>query len=540
LLKQRRARMARLRGNQTEEKIAELERQAAEMLEAIHLEQKTAVSAVELGCQELEAITPEELAADAGSRQTAARYHRARDLITGDIAVRQAANRQLEEEALKIRGELADRLRDKYVFLGFAATAEGDIVTTPIDPRTNGVMCHAQILNAFLQRRFITPLNLWTSILLCLALGSVSGIVTALRGPKLALLAVLILAAAYAALNAGVLFMQLNAWVALAGVLVVMSVTWAAVTLFRQLTAERERRFFAKQLSQYTSPAIAARIAESPEAAQAFKTVQTREVTCFFSDLKGFTTITEQEDPEVVQYVLNTYLERMCRVIWTNRGLINKFMGDGIMAFFNASVDPLVEHERVACETSLLALNELQKLKAEQHGRPAGRIFERLEMRVGLASGVCMNGDLGSELKADYTVIGDVVNLAARLEPANKVFGTRLMVSGPTRNAVEDRYEFRYLAELQVKGKAQTVPVYEVMCRKGELTDEQREYVRRFEVGLDLYKQRKWDECIVHFTRLLARRPDDVGASRYIDACQEFKVFPPDEGWPGALELKEK
>jgi adenylate cyclase len=82
--------------------------------------------------------------------------------------------------------------------------------------------------------------------------------------------------------------------------------------------------------------------------------------------------------------------------------------------------------------------------------------------------------------------------------------------------------------------------VHEIICRKGGLTDDQREYVRRFEAGVELYKQRKWDECIVHFTRLLARRPDDVGASRYIDACQEFKVFPPEDGWDGALELKEK
>jgi adenylate cyclase len=137
-------------------------------------------------------------------------------------------------------------------------------------------------------------------------------------------------------------------------------------------------------------------------------------------------------------------------------------------------------------------------------------------------------------------VIGDVVNLAARLEPANKVFGTKVMVSGPTREAIADRYEFRYLAELQVKGKARTVPVYEIVCRKGKLTEEQRKYIERFEAGVELYKQRKWDECIVQFTRILARRPDDAGASRYIDACQEFKEFPPPDEWQGALELVEK
>ncbi|HVP13372.1 MAG TPA: CHASE2 domain-containing protein [Phycisphaerae bacterium] len=537
---QRSARLARLRRDQPEDKIAEWESEAAKLLEEIRLEQKTAVSAVELTCQELDELPPAELAADAELRQTADRFRGARDLITGDIAARREANRRLEEEAAGIRKELAARLENKYVFLGFAATATGDIVTTPIDPRTNGVMCHAQILNAFLQGQFITPLHPGTTLLLCAALGAVAGFITALRGPKLALLAVLVLMTAYTVLNSYVEFMRLHSWVTLAGVLVAMAVVWAAVTLFRQLTAEREKRFFAKQLSQYTSPAIASRIAESPQAAAAFKTVQTREVTCFFSDLKGFTTITEQEGAEVVQYVLNTYLERMSRAIWSKRGLINKFMGDGIMAFFNASVDPVANHQRVACEASLMALDELEKLKIEKRDHPAGRIFEKLEMRVGLASGMCMNGDMGSELKADYTVIGDVVNLAARLEPANKVFGTRLMVSGSTQAAVADQYEFRYLAELRVKGKAQTVPVHEVVCRKGALADEHREYIRRFEAGVALYRQRKWDECIVHFTRLLARRPDDVGASRYIDACQEFKVFPPEEGWDGALELKEK
>ncbi|MFH1419507.1 MAG: CHASE2 domain-containing protein [Planctomycetota bacterium] len=538
---QRLAHLARLQQvSGGEAKARRLEQEAAVLLEEIQRDQQLAISAVELACKELGEISPEEFATDAALREEAKRYRWAKEVIDTDIARHAAANAFLRHAIKTLEAEVADELEGKHVFLGFAATAAGDIVVSPIDPRTPGVMCHAQVLNAFLQGRFISPRNRWVDLLLCIALGTLVSFVTAVRGPKFALLTALIVILTYTLLNAYVFFLNFDRWIALAGTLVTMAIVWAVVTLFRQLTAERERRFFAKQLGQYTSPAIAAKIAESPEAAQAFKSVQTRDVTCFFSDLKGFTTITEQVDAEVVQYVLNTYLEAMSRAIWSTRGLINKFMGDGIMAFFNASVDPVTDHPHVACEAALIAFDELEKLKRAQASHPAGGIFERLEMRVGLASGTCKNGDLGSELKADYTVIGDVVNLAARLEPANKVFGTRIMISGSTHDAVADHYEFRYLAELQVKGKAKTVPAYEVVCRKGELNDEQRAYIERFEAGVELYKRRQWDDCIVHFTRMLARRVDDPGASRYIDACQEFKTFPPPDDWAGALELKEK
>ncbi|MCD4670480.1 MAG: CHASE2 domain-containing protein, partial [Actinomycetia bacterium] len=492
----------RLRRDVPPDEIASLQQQLDVMVDEIAHEQQAAAANIEMACSQIAELPAEELEADPDLKRDAKRFLDAGKILNSDVARLVTVNASLSETVESLKQELSKKIRGGYVFLGYAATATGDIVTTPIDPRTNGVMCHAHIFNDFLQDRFITRTARWIDALACLVLGAIVAIVTALRGPRYALLLTLGLMIAYTAFICYYLFMGLQLWSSLAAPIVTMFVTWAIVTLFRQLTAERDRRFFAKQLSQYTSPAIAARIAESPEAAKAFKTVQTREVTCFFSDLKGFTTITEKEDAEVVQHVLNTYLERMCRVIWAERGLINKFMGDGIMAFFNASVDPLEAHAPTACETSVLTIRELERLKEEEREGPYGRIFDQLHMRVGLASGLCKNGDLGSELKADYTVIGDVVNLAARLEPANKVFGTQIMVSGPTMEAVKGRYAFRYLAELQVKGKALTVPVYEIVCREDELTDEQRAYIERFEAGVELYKERKWDECIVHFTRL--------------------------------------
>ena len=532
--------LAGLLGNRSQDEIEALKQNYREFLAHIKLEQNNAISNVELSCQELDTFTPEELAEDPELNALADRFRSARELLRGKYVELQQANALLAETADRLKKQLTAAIQGKYVFLGFAATAQGDIVSTPIDPRTNGVMCHAHVLNGFLQNRFISRAGHWREVMVCLLLGMAAGTITATRGPKIALVSSVLLIAAFVLFNGRALFQGLDSWFALVAIVVTIFLAWAFVTLFRQFTAERDKRLFRKQLSQYTSPAIAEKIAESPNAAQAFKTVQTRDITCFFTDLAGFTSITETEDAEVVQHVLNTYLERMSQVIWSHRGLINKFMGDGIMAFFNPSVDPLPQHPRVACETAIAMFDALERLKREQNGTLGADVFRQLEMRVGIATGLCANGDMGSELKADYTVIGDVVNLAARLEPANKVFGTQVMVSHSVREAVLNDYEFRHLAALQVKGKAQTVPVYEVVCRKGELSDEQRDYIERFEAGITLYQERKWDDCIVHFTRMLTRHAGDAGASRYIAACQEFKTFPPADDWNGALELKEK
>lgn len=517
-----------------------LKSEIAELEKQIDREQKRAASTIQMFASQIKGMTDEQLAADESTQKAVERIRRGESVLNSTIPRLKEANAKIAKRIDALIALLKPKIEDRYVFVGFAATAQGDIVSTPIDSRTNGVMCHANVLNAFLQNQFITVAPKWMEVPACLLAGALVGLWTAFRSPRFALSATVLLTVGIFAVGCVVLFQLYDYWYVLMPFAIVLLFCWASVTLFRQLTAERDKRMFRAQLSQYTSPAIAARIAESPEAAEAFKKVQTRDITCYFSDLAGFTTISEREDAELVQHVLNVYLERMSKTIWRHRGLINKFMGDGIMAFFNSSVDPLDDHGRIACETALDTLSELEALKREMVNDPAASIFEQLALRIGLAVGDCKNGDMGSELKADYTIIGDVVNLAARLEPANKVFGTQIMISGPLQERVRDDYDMRYLAELQVKGKKKTVPVYELIGRKGSMDDDARAYVERFEAGVALYKQRRWDECIVHFTRMLARKPDDLGAGRYIDACQELKAFAPGEDWVGALELKEK
>lgn len=517
---------------------AAAETEIAQLDNSIGEREAKARSDIEYNMQQIREanLKPEEI--DAEPRYKA--IIKADEVLTKTIPQFSAANAKLQGEIDEARRQLTPQIKDKIVFLGYAATALGDIVATPIDPRTNGVMCHAHVLNTILSRRFIWRSPRPLEIAIVLAVGALISALTATQSPKVALVLTVATLALYVLICCFVFFRSMDRWAVLAGPLIIFVADWAFVTLFRQLTAEREKRIFEKQLGQYTSKAIAERLAANPEAAAAFKSVQSRDITVLFTDLANFTTISENQDAETIQYVLNKYLERMSKVIWQRRGLINKFMGDGVMAFFNASVDPQADHARLGVEVTLDGFDEMEKIKSEEADGPYRELFARLGMRAGIATGICKNGDFGSELKADYTVIGDVVNLAARLEPANKVFGTRLLCPASTRDRVIDHFEFRYLAELQVKGKTKTVPVYEVLGRKGAVDAAVLEYAARFEAAVALYRERKFDECIRAFMRILARRPDDLGAARYIDACEELKSFPPPDGWAGALELKEK
>jgi class 3 adenylate cyclase/CHASE2 domain-containing sensor protein len=521
-------------GREESESFRERAARIADLESELARERENTEAAVRMFHNSIQGLDPE---SDEETEQFDA-YRQAHSVLTERIEPLRRANETLAERIAAATNELRPLLQDRLVFVGYTATAEGDIVPTAIDHDLPGVMAHSNVANAFLNGRFIARPPRVAEVVLVLLFGIVVTLLTATRGPIQTLLLVLGLTAGYAVVNVALLFAWLRMWVVLPAPILTAGAAWAVVTVWRQLTAERQKRYVQSQLAEFTDPALARRIAEDPAAAEALQRVENREVSCFFSDLAGFTSIAEGCESGRVQRVLNTYMDRMSEVLFHHEAFVNKFLGDGIMAFFNPNVNPQPDHARLACEAALEAFDALERLKREM--KDAEPLYDRLHMRIGLATGVGGVGRYGSRRKADYTVIGDVANLAARLEPANKVFGTRLLVSGPTREVVQDLYEWRYVAELQVKGKQQTVPVFELVCRKGGLIDDLREYIDRFEQGVALYRQQRWDECIVQFMRILARRVDDLGASAYVDACQEKKLFPPSDGWNGALELKEK
>ena len=250
-------------------------------------------------------------------------------------------------------------------------------------------------------------------------------IVASWLGPRESLAAMVAACAMFTVLAMYVLFERMGIAITLATPVAGMFFTWAMITAYRQLVEERAKRHMTHTLQQYTSPALARRMAEDPDTVTK---AEAREVTCFFSDLKGFTTISEHLGADATQKVLNIYLECMTEVLDRSEALINKFLGDGIFAFYNPAIHPQEDHAERACLAAVDAMAALEQLKRQ----PQGATCQALHMRIGLASGTAIVGNCGSERKFDYTCIGDTVNLASRLEGANKTFGTGILINRAT------------------------------------------------------------------------------------------------------------
>jgi len=243
----------------------------------------------------------------------------------------------------------------------------------------------------------------------------------------------------------------------------------------------------------------------------------------------GFTTISEQLEPEELVHLLNEYLTEMTNIVFKYEGMLDKYEGDAIMAVFGAPVER-GNHAYQACATALEMQQRLVAMREvwRKQNRP------ELRMRVGINTGPMVVGNMGSESRFDYTVMGDAVNLGARLEPANKIYGTNIMIGDGTVKKAGDLIIARPLDLLRVKGKTEPVWVYELLglSEKG-VSDDMMRIIELFKKGLSHYLKRDWDSAINYFMQVLAIKEDDGPAQRYLERCNFFKENPPAEEWDG-------
>ncbi len=448
-----------------------------------------------------------------------------------------AANDAYQREIDELLTRLRQRVAGKIGLIGYTATALADMTPIPTSPRAPGVIAHANLLNGLLTGQTVRWSPSWLNVLLTVGAGLLATLVSARWRPRPAALLLLAVSIAYAALAGWLAFHVWILWIALVPIIAAVTLCFFAILLFRYVFLERESRQIATALSQYTSATLARQMAENAELC---RRAEVREVTAMFTDLAGFTTLSERIGATRTQHVLNVVLGRLSEVVLHHEGMINKFIGDGVFAFWNPVIYPQPDHARRACAAALDIQVALGLLIAEQWQGRGDEAFSGLRLRIGLATGNAVVGPCGSEQKYDYTCIGDSVNVASRLESANKFYGTRILVSGATYDQAGTGFVVRPLGGVQVKGKTQAVPIYELLGHAGEIDEGTLGYAERFGVAVAAFQRRQWEKALAAFEACATDRPDDLAATHYLAATRVFLASPPPEDWTGALELTEK
>jgi adenylate cyclase len=264
-------------------------------------------------------------------------------------------------------------------------------------------------------------------------------------------------------------------------------------------------------------------------------------MTVSFADMQGFTSLSERLNPSELVTVLNDYLTLMSRPIKDQHGIVDKYMGDAVMAFWGP---PFTMDMSQASEACLAALEQREEVRAwvsqlVRSGRFSHEI-ESIDIRCGIATGELIVGSIGSEQSRTYTVLGDTANLAARLETANKALGTRLLISGATRELAGARIETREMEEIVVMGKSEAVKVYELLAESGKLDEHTARLRDHFEMGLRRYYRRDWQGAMAAFDECLTLRPNDQSSQRLLMRCTALRQAPPPDSWTGAWTLLEK
>jgi adenylate cyclase len=423
-------------------------------------------------------------------------------------------------------------LAGKWVLVGFTAPGLMDLKPTPLAPVYPGVELHATLLDNLLKGDFLRttpPWLIWVWALGLACVVTLAVLFSARLWTTLAALAVLL------AVNVGgsLLAFRASWWADPVAPGVALGLAFVLAAAYSYATEGRQKLAIRRMFSFYMSEKVIAHLMSHPELLNLGG--ERRHVTLFFSDLAGFTTISERLSAEKVVGLLNDYLSSMTDIILDEEGTVDKFEGDAIMAFWGA---PLPQEDQAlrACRAALRQQAALADLNRhfEELGLPP------LAMRIGLHTGEAVVGNLGSEKRFDYTVIGDTVNLASRLEGVNKFYDTNILASETTMAACGDDVLFREVDRVAVKGKETAVAVYQPLGLKDNLTPEKMALSKEFTEALEMYRQKKFSEAASLFQKILAQYPDDRPSQVFWKRCQDFQASPPPPGWSGVFRPDKK
>jgi adenylate cyclase len=429
----------------------------------------------------------------------------------------------------------ASEMRGKIVVVGTTAAGTWDQRVTPFDDIAPGVITHATFLENVLRGDLLekTAVVFVVEVLLMLAL-TVGLAWLFARVSSLAALPALLLSAGVWGVVAVVALRRANVVLALGVPLSQMLSMFLVATSYRFFSEERDKRRARETFSRFLAPAIVDEVLAKEGSLRLGG--DKRVLTVLFSDIRGFTSLSEKLDPHVLLELLNEYLTPMTEIIVSEcQGTLDKYIGDAIMAFWGAPQEQ-PDHALRACRAALAMIERLGTLRRgwRERGLPD------IDIGVGINTGPMSVGFVGSQDRFyNYTVLGDAVNLASRLEGANRAYETRVILGASTYEAVRDRVVVRELDLVRVKGKLEPVHIYELLALAPgppELTA----FVERFRWGLSAYAAQRWDEAIARFREADQLRGGDPTSRKYVERCEAMRREPPGPEWDGVFQMKTK
>jgi adenylate cyclase len=421
----------------------------------------------------------------------------------------------------------------KIVLIGYTASGVDDTFMVPIsDKAMAGVEIHANLVQSLILKDFIHYQDDITAIGIIFLFAILTGLLIYRFKIIVATIIISLVFVAYFLISLLLVFDNFGIIMNILFPLFSVSLVYISLVAIYYRTEEKTRKWITSVFGKYVSPVVIDTLIKNPEMINLGG--EKRNITIFFSDIRGFTSISERLEPEELVHLLNEYLTEMTSIIIKDQGLVDKYMGDAIMAFWGAPLD-LPEHAKIACSSSIEMVEKLNELKMKWNAKG----IPSFDIGIGLNSGNAIVGNMGSSTRFDYTAMGDNVNLASRMEGLNKLYGTNIIITEKTYKIVKDDFEIRKLDAVKVKGKKKPILIYELLSDKGKLSEKHKDFTRLYEEGLEFYFNKKWNPAIKSFKSAL-KIISDAACNELIKRCKDFIKNPPPKDWDGVWEMKTK